>query len=96
MQKPDKNRKAPATAAFADRHLSLRAKGIAAILTALPKDCPQTIDSLAGQTSDGRTAVGSALRELEEKGYINRSREARARDGRLRQTVITLKNQEDD
>lgn len=84
-----------APAAFSDRRLSLRAKGMLAVLSVLPDGAPQTIESLSKLTPDGSTAVSSALRELETRGYIIRER--RCQDGgRLGRTVITLKNMEED
>lgn len=82
------------SAAFIDRRLSLRAKGMLAVLSVLPDGAPQTIESLSKLTPDGSTAVSSALRELETRGYIIRER--RCQDGgRLGRTVITLKNMEE-
>lgn len=80
-------------AAFKDNMLSLRAKGMIAVLAVLPDGSPQTIESLSKLTPDGTTAVSSALKELETRGYISRERKGQDR-GRKGRTVITLKNME--
>lgn len=95
MKKIDHNAQTAIEAAFTDNSLSLRAKGMIALLAALPAGYSQTEESLAKLTADGRTAVSSALRELESKKYISRGRASRADDGRIRRTVITLQKQED-
>ncbi len=94
IQKSDKSGGAVVETAVFDTELSLRAKGMIALLAGLPDGYSQTIESLAKLTSDGRDAVSSALKELEAKKYISRGRKARAGDGRLCQTVITLQKQE--
>lgn len=95
IQKTDKSGDVVVETAALDATLSLRAKGMIALLAALPAGYSQTEESLAKLTSDGRTAVSSALRELESKKYISRGRASRADDGRIRRTVITLQKQED-
>lgn len=95
IQKTDKSGDAVVETAALDTDLSLRAKGMIALLAALPAGYSQTEESLAELASDGRTAVRSALRELESKKYISRGRAARADDGRIRRTVITLQKMED-
>ena len=95
MSQFDHNTETAIEAAFTDETLSLRAKGMIALLAVLPDGYSQTEESLAKMTSDGRDAVSSALRELESKKYISRGRAARADNGRLRRTVITLQKRED-
>lgn len=94
MSQFDHNTETAIEAAFTDRTLSLRAKGMIALLSALPAGSPQTIEMLSELTSDGTTAVSSALKELEARGYISRARKGQD-GGRLGRTVITLQKRED-
>lgn len=94
IQKADKSGDAVVETAVLDTDLSLRAKGMIALLSALPDGSPQTIEMLSELTSDGTTAVSSALKELEARGYISRARKGQD-GGRLGRTVITLKNMEE-
>lgn len=96
MKKIDHNTETATEAAFKDNTLSLRAKGMIAVLSVLPDKSPQSIENLSKLASDGMTAVSSALKELEAHGYINRERKGQD-GGRLGRTVITLtlKNMEE-
>ena len=67
-------------AAFFDRGLSLKALGLLCKALSLPADWEFTVQGLAAICKDGRAAVESALRELEEAGYLRRG-QARSRDG---------------
>ena len=54
--------------------MSLKAKGLLALMLSLPDDWDYSAEGLTKLTSDGRDAVRSALRELERFGYLVRSR----------------------
>ena len=56
--------------ALRDARLSLKAKGIFALLCELGEDLPAA--ELALFTRDGETAIHSGLRELVEHGYVER------------------------
>lgn len=55
--------------------LSLKAKGLFSIMLSKPPDWKFNIRNLAELSRDGIEAVGNAVRELEEAGYIERHRQ---------------------
>ena len=57
---------------FQDKTLSWKAKGILSNMLALPDDWDYSIAGLASLASDGLSATRSAIKELEEHGYIVR------------------------
>ncbi len=57
-----------------DKRLTWKAKGLAAYLLSKPDDWQIDRDRLADQSEDGVTAVRSALKELEDCGYLRRTR----------------------
>ena len=69
-------------AVLADTRLSFRAKGVLVFVLAKPDDWAISERSLAQEGPDGRSAVASALTELEAAGYLQRRR-VRNADGTL-------------
>ena len=57
---------------FKDTKLSMKAKGLLATLLSLPEDWNFSTIGLAKLCNDGEGAVRSALKELEQNGYLNR------------------------
>lgn len=57
-----------------DKTISLKAKGLLAFILSLPEDWDLSVAGLVMCTLEGKEAVGTAIRELVEKGYINRVR----------------------
>ena len=55
-----------------DKRLSLKTRAILAIMVSMPEDWDYTISGLAAVCGAGRDAVRSALRELEDSGYLTR------------------------
>lgn len=56
-----------------DKHLSFKARGLHHLLLSYPDGWQVKIEHLVNESEqDGRTAVASALRELEEHGYLER------------------------
>ena len=66
-----------------NRNLSLKAKGLLSQLLSLPEDWDYTLQGLARINRESIDAIRQAIRELEQAGYIQRSRE-RDEKGRLR------------
>ncbi|MFB7254659.1 helix-turn-helix domain-containing protein [Streptomyces nojiriensis] len=64
------------------RELSATAIGIAAHIQSLPQGAPIGIKALAARFPEGAIRIGSALRELERHGYLERRRE-RLASGRV-------------
>ncbi|MFA3876514.1 helix-turn-helix domain-containing protein [Streptomyces sp. MMCC 100] len=62
--------------------LSLTAIGLAVHIQSLPAGTPVGIKSLAGKFPEGEIRIAAALRELEEHGYLARTKE-RLRSGRV-------------
>lgn len=59
---------------MADETISLKAKGLLALLLILPDDADKSVAALGEYCSDGHTSIISGLRELERLGYIKRGR----------------------
>lgn len=57
-----------------DPRLSFKAKGILAYLLSKPDDWKVMVSELINSSTDGKTAVYSGLKELEENGYLKRIR----------------------
>ena len=74
---------------FKNRNLSLRAKGLLSMMLSLPDDWNYTIEGLVSMNKDGRDAIRSALKELEEEGYLVATRE-RDSNGRLNGTIYDI------
>jgi hypothetical protein len=66
---------------FRDKNLSWKAKGILSNMLSLPDEWDYSLAGLATLSSDGMTATRSAIKELEEYGYLIR-RPVR-KDGRI-------------
>jgi len=62
-----------------DKELSFKAKGIFAYLFSKPEGWNFNGDRIAKESCDGRKAVFSGLKELEEKGYLQRIKNSSGR-----------------
>lgn len=56
---------------FKDKNLSLKAKGLLAMVLTLPDNWDFTINGIESITKEGKTAIYSAIDELKEHGYCN-------------------------
>lgn len=72
-----------------NRGLTLKAKGLLSIMLSLPDDWDYTTRGLASICREGVDAIGKALKELENAGYIER-RQLRGTDGRITDTEYTI------
>lgn len=59
-------------AVFMDNSISYKAKGLLCQMLSLPDGWQFSIEGLAALSSDGKASVSSALKELEEAGYLRR------------------------
>lgn len=57
-----------------DKNLSLKAKGLLSVMLSLPDTWDYSINGLAAISSEGVKAVRNTLNEIEEKGYLVRTR----------------------
>lgn len=57
-----------------DIALSLKAKGLLSLMLSLPENWDYTAKGLARICKDGTDSIGSAIRELEQAGYVQRKR----------------------
>lgn len=57
-----------------DKELSLRAKGLLSVMLSLHEDWDYSINGLAAISQEGVKAIRSVLSELEEKGYLIRTK----------------------
>lgn len=55
---------------LADKKLSLKAKGLLSIMLSLPEDWNFSINGLATLSNDGRDSILSAMKLLQETGYL--------------------------
>ena len=68
----NKNYTSMANYHFYDRQLSWKAKGILSNMLSLPDDWDYSLAGLVTLSSDGMSATRSAIKELEEHGYLIR------------------------
>lgn len=59
---------------FKEKKMSLKAKGLLSMMLSLPDDWDYSIAGLATLSKDGKDSVMSALKELEQFGYLTRTR----------------------
>lgn len=59
---------------FKEREMSLKAKGLLSLMLSLPDNWDYSIKGLATLSKDGKDSVMSALKELEQFGYLQRER----------------------
>lgn len=57
---------------FREKKMSLKSKGLLSLMLSLPEDWDYSINGLAALSSDGVSSVRTALKELEEFGYLRR------------------------
>ena len=58
---------------FKDKRLSLKAKGLLSLMLSLPEEWDYSVVGLASLSSDGETSVRTAIKELEENHYLDRT-----------------------
>ena len=75
-----------------NRKLSLKAKGLLSLMLSLPEDWDYTTKGLAHICKDGIDAISTALKELEQQGYLTRER-VRLPSGRLGDIEYTIHEQ---
>lgn len=68
---------------LSDDRITWKAKGIFAYLLSKPDNWNFYIDEIKGNATDGKTALKSGLRELEEYCYLRRSPSNNASDGKF-------------
>ena len=72
-----------------DKKLSLKAKGLLAMILTLPDDWHYSVDGLAAISKESRASINSGLKELETAGYLTR-RQLRDEKGHLTNTEYTI------
>ena len=72
-----------------NRSLSLKAKGLLSVMLSLPDEWDYTLRGLAAISKEGVDAIREAIRELEDAGYIVRSR-GRNEKGQLSVTEYVI------
>lgn len=76
---------------MSDEKISLKAKGLLALLLILPDEADKSVKALGEYCTDGPTSILNGLRELEELGYIERGR-LRDISGTMGPVYIQAKN----
>lgn len=56
-----------------DKNLSLKAKGLMSVMLSLPDDWDYSVEGLSQILTEGKDAITSALKELEQYGYLTRT-----------------------
>lgn len=74
---------------FNDHNLSLKAMGLLSLLISLPDNWDFSMKGIAAICKDGVDSVCAALTELENAGYVQRTR-IRDKCGRLRKIELTI------
>ena len=75
-----------------DMSLSLKAKGLLSLMLSLPENWDYTMKGLARICKDGIDSIGGGIRELEERGYLTRTR-VRSANGQLGGVEYTILEQ---
>lgn len=75
-----------------DQNLTLKAKGLLSMMLSLPDEWNYTTRGLAAICKEGVDAIGSALKELENNGYIVRH-QLRGANGRISDTEYIIYEQ---
>ena len=75
-----------------DQNLTLKAKGLLSMMLSLPDEWNYTTRGLAAICKEGVDAIGSALKELENTGYIVRH-QLRGANGRISDTEYIIYEQ---
>ena len=70
--------------------LSLRAMGLLSYMLSKPDDWNFSVEGIAAKCRDGKDSVRSAVRELEENGYIVRRQRVRDQSGHLKEAVYDV------
>lgn len=73
-----------------DKSLSLKAVGLLSKILSLPPNWDYTVEGLESICRDGRDGIRAALKELEERGYLTRTR-VRDRYGKLGGMEYTIR-----
>ena len=73
-----------------NRNLSLKAKGLLSQMLSLPEDWDYTLQGLARINRESIDAIRQAIRELEQAGYIQRSRERDEKGGGADYVIFEL------
>lgn len=71
-----------------DKRLGLKARGLLVTLLSMPDGWQTNSDRLARTLPDGRDSIRSALRELEDAGYVVRTRRRQPDGTFITETVI--------
>lgn len=78
-----------------DDRLSFRARGVLASILSRPDNWKTTSESLARESKEGRSAILSALKELEEIGYLVRNKYQNDKGQWISESVVFDKPQTD-
>lgn len=74
---------------FKNKNLSLKARGLLTTMLSLPDEWDYTVNGLCSILKDGKSSIQSALKELEENGYLVRV-QTKDENGRFSSTDYTL------
>ena len=74
---------------FKDKSISLKAKGLLSMMLSLPEEWNYTTRGLAAICKEGVDSIGTALKELENAGYIQRNR-LRDEKGKITDTEYVI------
>ena len=74
---------------FKNKNLSLKAKGLLSLMLSLPDDWNYNMKGLATLSKDGIDSVRTAMKELENQGYVEKDR-SRNEAGCYQGTVYTV------
>ena len=72
-----------------DKNLSLKAKGLLALVFTLPNNWEYSVNGICKIVKEGRDAVLTAFKELEQNGYLKREKQ-RTSDGKFSSVVYVF------
>lgn len=75
---------------FKNKNLSLKAKGLLSLMLSLPDDWNYSMKGLATLSKDGIDSVRTAMKELENQGYVEKDR-SRNEAGCYQGTIYTVR-----
>lgn len=76
-----------------DKRLSLKTKGLFAVMLSLPGSWQYSVSGLAAVTGAGRDAIRTSLKKLRETGYLTMERQSHGEHGKFAGSIYILREE---
>lgn len=76
-----------------DKRLSLKTKGLFAVMLSLPGSWQYSVSGLAAVTGAGRDAIRTSLKNLRETGYLTMERQSHGEHGKFAGSIYILREE---